>query len=620
MLSAILIAVAIAALVIVAESLFEAGATVVTPSGRHVENKKKGWFTDISSETWTKALVMGLGVGLVSFLTTRVPAVFSLVFFAAMLYFYSYLATWWKEDGSRFKEFIPFILIGIFASFVLNQTVAMCMTAFSNTFWAWLIEVIGALVPMVFFWYCIISMMFYQEEECKAKKDREGARKKHNWALVWVVVAIILILLTLFPFFRTVSTNFRVNPDQFGVDSKTSSDGNGGWFKLFPRAGSSAVIQQQPAATSAPAATATPVATAQPSTWYRFYNTEVLNDNDPNNNFNFGPNPYNVNERAEYYNQSYRNRMRIDPALAAADMAWHDAIVGTRYLGTFYEECKGNWATTINSAKVKFMNDQKLFNQTLDAYFAFLDTADSVELRYVDAGLEDQMYMNGYTVNGVPDVIVMKTDDHDGWFLVYTFVIKGQKFEVAYRIDCGYQPTNVEKVMGITPTTPPTPPTTPPSPPPTTPPSPPPTTPPSPPPTDPPAPSYPPKDPTQGTPVGPNDDPGPGPDTNTGVGGQHSSADQPTNSDHMTHEEYVETIQELNEINQEQHVGGDSNTPTVQAPPETHVDNNGDSGTGNGGIDVSTPVSEPVHVESPSGEVTQISPDQPGEAWGGPPD
>ena len=109
MLSAILIAVAIAALVIVAESLFEAGATVVTPSGRHVENKKKGWFTDISGETWTKALVMGLGVGLVSFLTTRVPAVFSLVFFAAMLYFYFYLATWWKEDGSRFKEFIPIL-------------------------------------------------------------------------------------------------------------------------------------------------------------------------------------------------------------------------------------------------------------------------------------------------------------------------------------------------------------------------------------------------------------------------------------------------------------------------------------------------------------------------------
>ena len=88
----------------------------------------------------------------------------------------------------------------------------------------------------------------------------------------------------------------------------------------------------------------------------------------------------------------------------------------------------------------------------------------------------------------------------------------------------------------------------------------------------------------------------------------------------MTHEEYVETIQDLNEINQEQHVGGDPNTPTVQTPPDTHVDNNGDNGTGNGGIDVPTPVSEPVHVESPSGEVTQLSPDNPGEAWGGPPD
>ena len=619
MLSAILIAVAIAALVIVAESLFEAGATVVTPSGRHVENKKKGWFTDISSETWTKAIIMGVTVGLISFLTTRIPAIFSLIFFGAMVYFYYYLAMWWKEDGSRFKEFIPFILIGIPASLVLNQTVAMCMTAFSGTFWAWLIEIIGALVPIVFFWYCIISMLFYQATECEEKRDKEKAGRKRTLANVLIVIAIILLLLTLFPFFRSVSTNFGVNPEQFGLGIDNSNRSSSSWFNLFPKAGGSA--QQTPSSTAAP------TATAQPSTWYRFYNTEVLNDNDPNNNFNFGPNPFNKNEGAEYYNQSYRNRMRLDPALAAADMAWHDAIVGTRYLGTFYEDCKGNWATTINAAKDRFMRDKALYYQILDSYFAFLDTADSVELRYVDAGLEDQMYMNGYTTNGVPDVIVMKTDNHDGWFLVYTFVIKGQKFEVAYRIDCGYQPTNVEKVMGITPQNPPTPqptppPTNPPAPPPTDPPAPPPTDPPAPPPTDPPAPppTDPPKDPTQGTDVGGNDDPGPGPDTNTGVGGQHSSEDQPTNSDHMTHDEYVETIQELHDINQDQHVGGEPNTPTVQTPPDTHVDNNGDNGTGNGGIDVPTPVSEPVHVESPSGEVTQISPDNPGEAWGGPPD
>ena len=612
LLLAIILAVAIALLVIWAEYLLDEGAMVVTPRGSYPasESRKKRFI--LSEDGKWRAIVLGLGVGAISYLTPKLPVFFSFIFFLLMLYAMFYLAKWWKRDGSRFREVIPFILLSILFSIVLGQTVAMLSSALSGTFWGWLLTLISTLAGIILFWYLILSTIFYQADELEDSKDKEErakGRTRRNIGHILLVIALILAILALMPSFRSVSTNFGIDASRLGWNTS--------WFQPGNRQG-----QTQPTPTQ------TPAATAQPSTWYRFYNTDLLNDNDPNNNFNFGPNPYNKNETAAYYDRSYRSRMRIDPALAAADMAWHDAIVGTRYLGTFYEECKGNWATTINTAKVKFMGDQALFNQTLDSYFAFLDTADSVELRYVDSGLEDQMYMNGYTVDGVPDVIVMKTTDHDGWFLVYTFVIKGQKFEVAYRIDCGYQPTNVEEVMDIPPVNPPTPPqptpppTDPPSPPPTDPPSPPPTDPPSPPPTDPPSPppTDPPKDPTQGTDVGGNDDPGPGTPTSTGPGGQTSTEDQPTNSDHMTHEEYVETIQELEDINEHQQTGDQPSTPTTTTPPSTHVDDQGDTGSGHGGANDPTPVQPPVHVESPTGEQTQLSPEQPGEAWGGPPD
>lgn len=115
----------------------------------------------------------------------------------------------------------------------------------------------------------------------------------------------------------------------------------------------------------------------------------------------------------------------------------------------------------------------------------------------------------------------------------------------------------------------------------------------------------------------PNDNPGPGPDTNNGVGAQHSTADQDTNSDHYpSYDEYKQDMEEMEQINDTQQEAGDPNTPSTTPKPGTNVDNNGDKGTGNGGADAATPTQPPAH-EAGSGQ--EIS-DNPGEAWGGPPD
>ena len=184
--------------------------------------------------------------------------------------------------------------------------------------------------------------------------------------------------------------------------------------------------------------------------WFDFYNLSIQEDGKGENDFDFGPKP--AGETASEIAKEHRERLRIDPALGAADIAWADALLGTRYLGEFYESCKHDWAKTINAAKERFMEDHEAYDEVLDAFMKMQAKAKV----YMQDGeiMEDQMYMNPYTIDGYPDVIVLKTPNHKGKFLVYEYTIKGTGVvKVAYRIDCGFQPTDVQKVMNITPAT-----------------------------------------------------------------------------------------------------------------------------------------------------------------------
>ena len=463
-------------------------------------------------------------------------------------------------------------------------------------------------------------------------------------------------------------------------------------------------------------------------TWH-FYNTDLQDDGIAANDYNFGLNPVTgtpeavaklteVMERKglkdkismeeligeidpKDVDKDFRERMRKDPALGAADMAWSDSILGTRYLGKFYSEAKEQWDVAMNEAKEGFIADKDSYYKTLDAFEEYLDSADKVEIRKQTTGLNDQMYMNPHTVDKIPDIIVMESADHAGWFLVYHFTIKETaEKEIMFRLDCGYQPTNVAKVMKVkaqknptkktkkvqnktvvapvvttqpiqtpqgqvtvtntftstvvpdrpksdhhhksdpdpTPDKPnpdpepvkPDPDPVKPDPDPVKPdPEPTPTPPgpdpipvpddpkPEPTPTDPDPIPVPPdptetpiKDPTKGTEVLPNDDTGPGEDTNNPADPEHSTKDLPTNSNHLTPDEYDKAMEDNRSANEDSRQGGDSNEPSTPAPtPDTNVDNNGDTGTGYGGIDVPTPTAD-----------SSVSDDPAGEAWDGPPD
>ena len=495
-----------------------------------------------------------------------------LLFFVIMTLIFIYLLSWWRGNGSEFKELFLFTALVGLVIFPITMLVAkLTAQLVTNAGWASVITVIPKIMLVITLGVAVYDLFAFRErtvnvirpfDNGQEVKIKENARRQdRNLARVALLLTVILLLLILF--------------------SEIAWGGFG-----FKEAKADAAMQTNNSQVQ----------------WYHFYNGELQLDEDESNNYNFGPNPIQSGLSATDYDRIFRERLKVDPALAAADMAWADAVVGTRYLGEFYETCQHDWATTINWTKERFIADQVLYYQSLDAFFTFLDAAD-VTVREC-RGVSDQMYMDPYTSDGVPDVIVLLTDDHTGYELVYKFRIKENTFEVAYRINCGFQPTDVAEIMDIVPQgTMPTP-----------------TPEPTPTPTPTPEPPYnkdPNKAPKENTEL--NDVPGSGPDTNNGVGATESTMDQSNNTNHYSsYDAYREDINKLNQINQSQQTGSTPSTPTTPKPSaNTKVDNNGDTGTSTAApINNPTPVSGPVH-EAETGETIDNTP---GEAWGGPPD
>lgn len=356
---------------------------------------------------------------------------------------------------------------------------------------------------------------------------------------------------------------------------------------------------------------------------WHFYNNDLQKDEDKLNDYDFGPNPILENVsmekvqeaikgkkttdsvkiediiksfKAEDIRENQIERIKKDPKLGAADMAWMDAVAGTRYLGIFYSAAKEQWDQAMNDAADAWIKDSKAYDEAVSRFEKKIRNANKAELRYLDTGINDQMYMEpvGKT-EGIPDITVMESDKHSGWFIVYTYIVKETKtIEVAYRIDCGYQPCNVAEIMKIKVKKNPNKPVV----------------------VksasqgpdndpgshtgdddDPDAHTDKPKDKEKGTQVSSNDNKGPGKETN---GGDKSSAEKPGNSGEMNHQEYEQAMQE-NEEAQKSREGGEPNTPSTPTESNTNVDNNGDNGAGNGGIDKETEKSDSiVSAEGPA--------------------
>lgn len=468
-----------------------------------------------------------------------------------------------KRANRWVKEFACYALV-VLGAFLVSASGLAAFSTIYNGFWGrslnwW---------PIVTFIGTIVGMLFTMIENT----EHEAFFRK---LILFVAIALIVIFaIIMWPDYSKKTTSTKTTTAAANqtttaqVESNKSEEDEFGIADYVTEADLKKLEEEQPEEKT-----------------IGFYNLALLKDDIEDNDFNFGWNPYKENAEANYYREDFYVRLNNDPAFCAAAMAWVDYHCHTRFIGKFYDECDGAWDAAINAARDGFIADEDHWIEARRAFHLFLETAE-VELRYANGGITDQMYMNPYTENGYPDVIVLKTNNHSGHFLVFKFKIKEETIDVGYRIECGYQPTDVEKTLKITPQKKPEKPNKPTTPPPTTDKK---------------------KDPTKGTQgevTKPNDNPGPGPDTNNGEGAQTSKAEETPNSTQMTNKEYDEHIEEVKVINETQKEGGDSNTPSTSTPaPDkdqgqktTNVENNADKGTGNGGIDKPTDV-KPVALD-----------------------
>ena len=541
-------------------------------------------------EKYVMPVVIGLTTGFVNYASANLieGSIFlAPIFMVVMIGFVVWLVKWWVTDGGRWVEMVPFVILVVLFCLVMKASAY----AFSSVIG---IPLVASLVNLVPWFTAIIAVFMMVCDYLKflyLEMDDNDTQKKTHKGLGWLAVAVMAIMIA-----TTLGT---------GVDWALTSAADISKAK----AGDTSVEEIDDSAMEPSELVIVDQNEDQTSdnNGFYFYNSELQDDQDESNDFNFGFNPGSLT--AAEFDADFRERLRHDPALGAADMAWADANLGTRYLGEFYESCKGDWAKTINASKQVFIKDPALYSKTLDAFFKMLDKAKVSVTSGND--LDDQMYMNPYTVDGIPDVIVMVTPDHVGTFLTYTFIIKGTgEVNVSYRTECGYQPTNVERVMKITPQEKPSKPgkkggkgdkPSKPSKP-----------------SKPTKPSYnkdPNKAPKKNTEK--NDDKGPGPNTNNPSNPNKSSKDTKDSSSSGSYEDYKKGVKEKKDTNKSQKTGSDSNTPSTPTPkPNTNVDNNGDKGTGNGGANTPTPT-QPKAKEADTGKEINNSP---GEAWGGPSD
>ncbi len=498
----------------------------------------------IGPHRWIIAALTALIVGASNFVVTTFAVMWlNWTIFVIMLGILIAVLAWWLRDADSWQELVVFLPLPLIIYFVFKHIGVTLAGGIASGLLMSIVAIVIPILVLIIGLGVPIAVLLWRQ--------RSGICR---------IIAIILAILLAIGSVTTVA---------LGVDWPSKGDDNSGYTGVEGENG-----------------------------WH-FYNLDLQSDSDEDNDFNFGPNPYDEDFTAADYDNDFRGRLAKDPALGAADIAWLDANVGTRFLGEFYESCKGDWAKTINAAKTEWIENPSAYYKTLAAFFGYLNKAE-VSIAAKGNNITDQMYMNPYTTDAIPDVIVMKTKQQDGPFLVYTFTIKGNTFEVEYRIPCGYQPTNVKIVMGITPQSKPSKPsggnnsgggdkgggsepTTKPEE----------TT----------KKKYN-KDPSQSNNSGQNDDKGPGENTNTG--GNKSSKEKDSNSNNQSsYDDYRKKIDEMNDANSGNGSNNSSNNPSTGSGSGTNVDSNADK--------ANTPTPQ-------SDKASEINGDDSAQAWDGPAD
>lgn len=293
--------------------------------------------------------------------------------------------------------------------------------------------------------------------------------------------------------------------------------------------------------------------------WGHWFNLDLQNDEDWENDYNNGPDPYDPNWGVADYYEDMIERAYQDVNLGISLMWGVDRMFHSHYLQDFYNTNPDDDYAAFREAKYYFIEHQDEYEHLMRLLDKRLSRCD---LELVDAEARNQIFQDPFVeLDGTPSLVAYEIEQQKYLVLRIKDKIKGEKTILDVSIRCGYQICDVDKISktikvgrkdddggGGGDVTPP--------------------------------PKYK-KDKTKGVNPGTVDNPGPGADTNNGEGATESSAQEDNSStDYDSPDDVQDETDELIEDTEDQDTGDDPNVPDDQ-DDDASQDDNGDEGGAN---------------------------------------
>lgn len=400
--------------------------------------------------------VFGILVGVVNcfvifFRPGTALAVLAPICLVAMISMIVYLMYWWTKEGRNLKELLAFVVVVVISYFTMKAAAWMVVAGMQDAFLMSLILAITEMLSLGAIGYFVTNLCYY----------RYRMTENNVYRIIAIVAgAATILLLVLILIFRV---NWKAAPSMDEMtrpvtveSSEASVDTEEVDSEVEVEAGESTeseVDTETLARLEADSYTIPGIVT----TWYKYFHYQLLKDDTIYNDFDFGPSAWVEGMTAEQAMEEHIERVKLDPMLGCATFATFDVRLGLDFLipGEHYDQnwSDGYWTTRINAAIRYYAEHEIEYSVAVERWVTFVRTYAHVKLAFME-NVTDQMYAGTLTSQGeweAPEVIIATTDQPSGHILSYVFLIKGNEFEVPFRSDCGFQPTNVAEVMKETP-------------------------------------------------------------------------------------------------------------------------------------------------------------------------
>lgn len=387
---------------------------------------------------WITAIILALVSGVTQKYVGSVGT-WSVLFWLAMLACIGYTAWEFTCAGTEWREWLPFaVAIAVMGIPFMAANVAIQKTvlASAGVFWKSVFDIVS--------WLLLLAAQAWMLQHLLWRREWD------NWAKALGILALIVALLLLI----------------FGIE----------WGAL--KGADTEPVKVTKTQVTEPKETK-PQETEPQETELKYVHDLVLVDNDPMNDLNFGPDAIwtVVNRKLadgkltkDQVEDCKGERTKLAELITADDLmdelmeSIHDpaglaafwASLSVRLHIPFADDAamfsfdgEKNMDRTNAMAKV-WDADPERFERDYKKLCQFLARIYSVEIREVK-NISNQMYMFGFDVAELPNVVFYESDENEAIVLVLTWAIKGELVKLEYNTICDFQLINGAEDFGVTP-------------------------------------------------------------------------------------------------------------------------------------------------------------------------